>query len=103
MRFDPAANIGKPIAINTIPKNGGGKGRNIRPTSKLSAPVTIKAIDFKRGLFPKTKPCDFIAGIPRAHYQPGIWAHKKNVQRHLINRGIAIVVRWVTLHHKHPI
>ncbi|WP_162181414.1 hypothetical protein [Thalassospira australica] len=45
--FDPAASSGTPIAINTIPKNGGGNGKNINPTSRQIAPDTISMIDFK--------------------------------------------------------
>ncbi|WP_297024458.1 hypothetical protein [Thalassospira sp.] len=47
VRFDPAASSGTPSAIKTIPKNGGGNGRNTNPISRQKAPVSIKAIDFK--------------------------------------------------------
>ncbi|WP_404426648.1 hypothetical protein [Thalassospira australica] len=47
MRFDPAASIGMPIAMKTIPKNGGGKGRNTHPISRLITPPTINSVDFQ--------------------------------------------------------
>ncbi|MAZ33233.1 MULTISPECIES: hypothetical protein [Thalassospira] len=47
VRFDPAASIGMPIAMKTIPKNGGGNGRNTHPMNRLIPPPIINMVDFK--------------------------------------------------------
>lgn len=46
--FDPAASIGIPIAKNTIPKNGGGNGKNANPMTTEIPPPAIKQVDLKR-------------------------------------------------------
>jgi hypothetical protein len=91
-RFDPAASNGRPSAINTIPKNGGGNGKNTTPISTQIAPANIKAIDFKCFTLRTLMPSDHPTGVLSAHYLLADFPCQKNVQRHLINRGIAIVV-----------
>ncbi|WP_167447256.1 hypothetical protein [Thalassospira lucentensis] len=46
VRFDPAANIGIPAARKTMPKNGGGKGKNTSPMTRHRMPPIIKIVDF---------------------------------------------------------
>ena len=43
--------------MNTMPKNGGGNGKNTNPINKQSPPIRIKAIDFKFDSLRTTKPC----------------------------------------------
>jgi len=92
VRFDPAASNGSPTAINTMPKNGGGNGKNTKPISTQIAPTNIKTIDLKCFPLPTLMPSDQPTSCVQAHYLLADFLCQKNVQRHLINRGIAIVV-----------
>ncbi|WP_417833767.1 hypothetical protein [Thalassospira xiamenensis] len=96
VRFDPAASIGMPIAIKTIPKNGGGRGRNTHPMNRLITPPPISKDDFKC-LARRKSAASSDNDMQYSYYRVPHGPYQKNVQRQFTVKAIAKVSIWVKL------